>query len=107
MKVHPDLFGQYHHEQQVNDKSFQSLMGFLDSIKSSTEGYPPAEELELPFYIHKPKCEGEFLKVVLSMETNGGDCAFVIEDKLGKFLGELGLPAEFDWGIYTWGLISR
>lgn len=105
--MHPDLFGQHPYEQEVNETSLKSLRGFLDSIKNSDEQYPPAEVLRLPFYIRQEgKEEGDFREIVLAMETNGGDCGAVVESKLGRFLAEMGLPSEFDWGIFDWGLLA-
>jgi hypothetical protein len=101
LQVHPDLFGQHPEQQECNDKSFQRLMGFFDSIKNGSEAYPPAQTLDLPFYIR----DGDgFKQIALCLELNGGDCAGVVESDLGEFLEQIGVAKEFDWGIYTWGV---
>jgi hypothetical protein len=76
-------------------------MGFFDSIKNGSEAYPPAQTLDLPFYI---RAEDEFRQISLRLELNGGDCADLIESELGAFFGQLGLATEFNWSIYTWGV---
>lgn len=82
--MHPDLFAQYPEQQEVNDRSMKSLQGFLDGAGNLDEGYPPAALLRLPFYTRSDE-EGQFGEVMLVMETNGGDCASVIEQDLGLY----------------------
>ena len=128
LQVHPDLFAQHPEQQECNDASFQRLMvregrccsvpfshithlldsslleqGFFDSIKKNSEAYPPAQTLQLPFYVREQGGDG-FRKLSLRLDLNGGDCAGTVESDLGAFFEELGLESEFDWGVYTWGV---
>lgn len=101
LRTHPDLFGQYPAQQQQNEASYKELLGILDSIEKHNE-FPPAKTLELPFFLKTP-VEGQFKEVDLRLRTTGGACNTLVEEALGKFFGDCGLPAVFQWGEGSWG----
>ncbi|TMW57184.1 hypothetical protein Poli38472_003109 [Pythium oligandrum] len=101
LRTHPDLFGQYPEQQQQNDASYKELMGILDSIEKHNE-FPPAKSLVLPFYLKTP-IDGQFKQVALRMRTTGGACNTLVEEALGVFFTECGLPGVFRWSEGSWG----
>jgi hypothetical protein len=101
MRTHPDLFGQYPTQQQINEESYKELLGILDSIEKNNE-FPSAKKLQLPFYLKTP-VEGQFKKVSLNLRTTGGACNTLVEAALGTFFTECGLPAVFRWQEGSWG----
>lgn len=101
LRTHPDLFGQYPEQQQTNGASYKELMGILDSIEKNNE-FPPAKVQVLPFYLKTP-VEGAFKEVKLHLRTTGGVCNTLVEEALGKFFADCGLPAAFQWGQGSWG----
>lgn len=101
MRTHPDLFGQYPVQQQANEESYKELMGILDSIEKHNQ-FPPAKTLVLPFFLKTP-IEGQFKEVDLRLRTTGGACNTLVEEALGQFFTDCGLPAVFQWGEGSWG----
>ncbi|OWZ12611.1 putative mitochondrial protein [Phytophthora megakarya] len=101
MRTHPDLFGRYPEQQRANEESYKELLGILDAIEKHNE-FPPAKTLVLPFFLKTP-VEGEFKEVDLQLRTTGGACNTLVEEALGQFFGECGLPQAFQWGEGSWG----
>ncbi|CAI5742469.1 unnamed protein product [Peronospora destructor] len=101
MRTHPDLFGRYPKQQRANEESYKELLGMLDAIEKHNV-FPPAKTLVLPFFLKTP-VEGEFKKVDLQLRTTGGACNTLVEEALGRFFGECGLPQAFQWGEGSWG----
>ncbi|RLN06566.1 hypothetical protein BBO99_00006543, partial [Phytophthora kernoviae] len=101
LRTHPDLFGRYPTQQSANEESYKELLGILDAIEKHNE-FPPAKTLVLPFYLKTP-VEGEFKEVDLRLRTTGGACNTLVEEALGQFFGECGLPQAFQWGEGSWG----
>eukprot|EP00644_Phytophthora_capsici_P006747 jgi/Phyca11/541946/estExt2_Genewise1Plus.C_PHYCAscaffold_80152 len=101
LRTHPDLFGRYPEQQRANEESYKELLGILDAIEKHNE-FPPAKTLVLPFFLKTP-VEGEFKEVDLQLRTTGGACNTLVEEALGVFFGECGLPPAFQWGEGSWG----
>ncbi|KAG7375395.1 hypothetical protein PHYPSEUDO_001507 [Phytophthora pseudosyringae] len=101
LRTHPDLFGRYPEQQRANEESYKELLGILDAIEKHNE-FPPAKTLVLPFFLKTP-VEGEFKEVDLQLRTTGGACNTLVEEALGRFFGECGLPQSFQWGEGSWG----
>ncbi|KAF1794002.1 hypothetical protein Pcac1_g14737 [Phytophthora cactorum] len=101
LRTHPDLFGRYPEQQRGNEESYKELLGILDAIEKHNE-FPPAKILVLPFFLKTP-VEGEFKEVDLQLRTTGGACNTLVEEALGRFFGECGLPEVFQWGEGSWG----
>ncbi|KAI9979652.1 hypothetical protein PInf_028202 [Phytophthora infestans] len=101
LRTHPDLFGRYPEQQRANEESYKELLGILDAIEKHNE-FPPAKTLVLPFFLKTP-VEGEFKEVDLQLRTTGGACNTLVEEALGRFFGECGLPEVFQWGEGSWG----
>ncbi|KAJ0407706.1 hypothetical protein P43SY_009043 [Pythium insidiosum] len=101
LRTHPDLFGRYPEQQATNEASYKELLGILDSIEKHNE-FPPAKTLTLPFFLRTP-VEGEFKRVALNMRTTGGACNTLVEEALGVFFTECGLPGVFRWSDGSWG----
>ncbi|ETI56310.1 hypothetical protein F441_01129 [Phytophthora nicotianae CJ01A1] len=101
LRTHPDLFGRYPEQQRANEESYKELLGILDAIEKHNE-FPPAKTLVLPFFLKTP-VEGEFKEVDLQLRTTGGACNTLVEEALGRFFGECGLPQVFRWGEGSWG----
>ena len=101
MRTHPDLFGRYPEQQRANEESYKELLGILDAIEKHNV-FPPAKTLILPFFL-KTSVEGEFKAVELQLRTTGGACNTLVEEALGRFFGECGLPQAFQWGEGSWG----
>ncbi|KAF1791653.1 protein of unknown function DUF4460 [Phytophthora cactorum] len=101
LRTHPDLFGRYPEQQRGNEESYKELLGILDAIEKHNE-FPPAKTLVLPFFLKTP-VEGEFKEVDLQLRTTGGACNTLVEEALGRFFGECGLPEVFQWGEGSWG----
>ncbi|KAH7476161.1 hypothetical protein KRP22_000005 [Phytophthora ramorum] len=101
MRTHPDLFGRYPKQQRANEESYKELLGILDAIEKHNE-FPPAKTLVLPFFLKTP-VEGEFKEVDLQLRTTGGACNTLVEEALGRFFDECGLPQAFQWGEGSWG----
>lgn len=101
LRTHPDLFGQYPKQQEQNEASYKELLGILDSIEKNNE-FPPAKTLVLPFSLKTP-IDGVFKEVSLHLRTTGGACNTLVEEALGKFFVECGLPGVFQWGEGSWG----
>ncbi|CAH0515839.1 unnamed protein product [Peronospora belbahrii] len=103
MRTHPDLFGRYPEQQRTNEESYKELLGILDAIEKHN-AFPPAKRLVLPFYL-KTAVEGEFKEVDLQLRMTGGACNTLVEEALGRFFGECGLPQAFTWGEGSWGKV--
>ncbi|KAF1794011.1 protein of unknown function DUF4460 [Phytophthora cactorum] len=101
LRTHPDLFGRYPEQQRGNEESYKELLGILDAIEKHNE-FPPAKILVLPFFLKTP-VEGEFKEVDLQLRTTGGACNTLVEEALGRFFGDCGLPEVFQWGEGSWG----
>ncbi|GMF80426.1 unnamed protein product [Phytophthora fragariaefolia] len=101
LRTHPDLFGRYPPQQRANEESYKELLGILDAIEKHNE-FPPAKTLVLPFFLKTP-VEGQFKEVDLRLRTTGGACNTLVEEALGRFFGECGLPQAFQWGEGSWG----
>ncbi|CAH0488461.1 unnamed protein product [Peronospora farinosa] len=101
MRTHPDLFGRYPEQQRANEESYKELLGILDAIEKHNV-FPPAKTLVLPFFLKTP-VEGEFKEVDLQLRTTGGACNTLVEEALGRFFDECGLPQAFQWGEGSWG----
>ena len=101
LRTHPDLFGRYPEQQRANEESYKELLGILDAIEKHNE-FPPAKTLVLRFFLKTP-VEGEFKEVDLQLRTTGGACNTLVEEALGRFFGECGLPQAFQWGKGSWG----
>ncbi|CAI5735301.1 unnamed protein product [Hyaloperonospora brassicae] len=101
LRTHPDLFGRYPEQQRANEESYKELLGILDAIEKHNE-FPPAKTLVLRFFLKTP-VEGEFKEVDLQLRTTGGACNTLVEEALGRFFGECGLPQAFQWGEGSWG----
>ncbi|KAE8976705.1 hypothetical protein PR002_g25236 [Phytophthora rubi] len=101
LRTHPDLFGRYPEQQRANEESYKELLGILDAIEKHNE-FPPAKSLVLPFYLKTP-VEGAFKEVDLQLRTTGGACNTLVEEALGRFFGDCGLPQAFQWGEGSWG----
>ncbi|KAF1331600.1 putative mitochondrial protein, partial [Globisporangium splendens] len=101
LRTHPDLFGQHPKQQEQNEASYKELLGILDSIEKNNE-FPPAKTLVLPFSLKTP-VDGVFKEVSLHLRTTGGACNTLVEEALGKFFVECGLPGVFQWGEGSWG----
>lgn len=101
LRTHPDLFGQYPAQQAANEASYKELLGILDSIEKHNE-FPPAKTLVLPFFLKTP-VEGHFKEVDLRLRTTGGACNSLVEEALGRFFADCGLPEVFHWGEGSWG----
>jgi len=101
LRTHPDLFGRYPEQQRANEESYKELLGILDAIEKHNE-FPPAKTLVLPFFLKTP-VEGEFKEVDLQLRTTGGACNTLVEEALGRFFGDCGLPQAFQWGEGSWG----
>lgn len=101
MRTHPDLFGQFPAQREQNEASYKELLGVLDSIEK-TNTFPPARTLVLPFALKTP-VDGVFKNVELRLRTTGGACNTLVEEALGRFFVECGLPGVFRWGEGSWG----
>ncbi|TYZ64643.1 hypothetical protein PybrP1_000410 [[Pythium] brassicae (nom. inval.)] len=101
LRTHPDLFGQFPAQRAQNEASYKELLGVLDSIEK-TNTFPPARTFALPFALKTP-VDGVFKNVELRMRTTGGACNTLVEEALGKFFVDCGLPAVFRWGEGSWG----
>lgn len=101
LRTHPDLFGQYPKQRDQNEASYKELLGILDSIEKNNE-FPPAKTLVLPFSLKTP-VDGAFKEVALHLRTTGGACNTLVEEALGKFFVDCGLPGVFQWGEGSWG----
>ncbi|TDH64766.1 hypothetical protein CCR75_009142 [Bremia lactucae] len=101
LRTHPDLFGQYPTQQRANEESYKELLGILDAIEKHNQ-FPPAKTLKLPFFLKTP-IEGEFKEVELQLRTTGGACNTLVEEALGQFFSNCGLPEVFQWDKGSWG----
>ncbi|POM77976.1 Hypothetical protein PHPALM_4563, partial [Phytophthora palmivora] len=103
LRTHPDLFGQYPEQQRANEESYKELLGILDAIEKHNE-FPPAKTLDAGHLgCDREAQRGEFKEVDLQLRTTGGACNTLVEEALGRFFGDCGLPQAFQWGEGSWG----
>ncbi len=108
--THPDLFAQYPTQSATNDASYKELLGFLDTVENDPRGFPTsASQLDLPFYLRTRSAESkegecqEFDQVVLHLHTSGSASKGRVEESLGQFFQQCGLPPVFEWPAQSWG----
>ena len=108
LKTHPDLFAQFPDLQKVNEKSYQELMGVLDSIqKPNKQGsFPAAKKVQLEFHVRPTSSSTDFIKAYLNLKTTGSNCHTVVQESLGDFFLQCGLPPAFTWEAEAWGVLD-
>ena len=108
--THPDLFAQYPTQSATNGASYKELLGFLDTVENDPRGFPTsASQLDLPFYLRIRSAESkegdcqEFDQVVLHLHSSGSASKGRVEESLGHFFQQCGLPPVFEWPAQSWG----
>jgi len=99
-KVHPDKFGAFPVQQEVNEESLSALTGFLSNVSNPEEDFMPAQKIAMKFYVQ----DDEQLKQVnFQLRTTGGDCKNLVKKQLTALFESVGVPQpEFTWDDKFW-----
>lgn len=97
MRVHPDLLNSLPVAKKTNEKSFQNLSNFLETLKQS-EYQASNEKFVLEFYLRPKEHSGQLKMEDLEhfkMTVQGGGSEFEKLMELGKLFEKCGLGADF------------
>lgn len=106
-RVHPDKFGAYPKEQQVNEQSLSELTGFLSNVSNPEERFAPAQKISMEFYIYGSDDGGgggnPLNKIDFKLRTTGGDCKRLVQRQLTELFQTAGVPKpDFTWDEKFW-----
>ena len=102
-RVHPDKFGAYPKEQQVNEQSLSELTGFLSNVSNPEERFAPAQKISMEFYIHGSDDGSPLNKIDFKLRTTGGDCKRLVQRQLTELFQTAGVPKpDFTWDEKFW-----
>ena len=102
LRTHPDLIRSIDPmKADANETGMQVINGMLDTCKQNPPEYPPAITKRIPIYIKDG--EDGFTKIILHIETAGGDCRRQMTTSFERFFREAALldkDKTFNWGPY-------
>lgn len=102
LRTHPDLIRSIDPlKADANETGMQVINGMLDTCKQNPPEYPPALTKRIPIYIKDS--EDGFTKIILHVETAGGDCRRQMTTSFEKFFRAAALldkDKSFHWGPY-------
>ena len=115
-RVHPDRFGAFPAEQQVNERSLSELTGFLSNVSNAgggvgKEDFLPAQKIKMEFFVQQQQqqqqgggdASPQLRKIDFKLRTTGGDCKHLVQRQLVELFEIAGVSnPHFVWDDKFW-----